>query len=99
MTYRRRFVTILTARLRSGIVISLVCCGTPILRFLKETTVNLCLCRKGKENLPNLIYFAGIENPPPVLEIATSPIKASYQKPQPPSAYINTCNAGYNLSK
>ena len=55
MTYRRRFVTILTAHLRSGIVNTLVCCGTAILRFLKETTVNLCLCRKGKEKRPNLI--------------------------------------------
>ena len=32
-------------------------CGADILRFLKETTVNLCLCRKGKEKRPNLFYF------------------------------------------
>ena len=65
MAYRRRFVVILTACLRSGIVFSLVGCGTAILRALKETTVHLCLYQKGKEKRrqPNLTYFAGIQKP------------------------------------
>ena len=36
---------------------SLTHCGTAILRFLKETTVNLCLCQKGKERPPNRFRY------------------------------------------
>ena len=56
---------ILTAHLRLGIVISLVCCGTAILSVLKETTVNIYVYRKGKEKPPNFIYFSVIQNPYP----------------------------------
>ena len=50
MTCWRQFVTILTAHFRSGIVISLVCCGTAILRGFKGNygqSLSL-LERKGK---------------------------------------------------
>ena len=57
----------LLMHLWSGIAISLVCCGTVILRVSKETTVNVYLYRKGKEKRPNLIYFSIAWNPPSVL--------------------------------